>query len=125
MQIIDNVQVSLNSDGQTITPMSTNLSLQKIDIIIRGGMDVADDDNPYGLTIKPGPPFEVPPKTPAVPIPPNIKIDTITDEGVLYNSLSSKENKTTTQVYIYIVTISFIVNNNMHYELEESVFVPP
>ena len=65
-------------------------------------MDVADDDNPYGLTIKPGPPFEVPAKTPAVPIPPNIKIDTITDKGVLYNSLSSKENKTTTQVNIAI-----------------------
>jgi hypothetical protein len=35
MQIIDNVKVSLNSDGQTIAPMSTNLSLQKIAIIIR------------------------------------------------------------------------------------------
>ncbi|XP_062617602.1 cyclic AMP-responsive element-binding protein 3-like protein 3-B isoform X1 [Saccostrea cucullata] len=40
------------------------------------------DTDPYGLTIKPGPPWEVPPKTPAIPLPPNVVIETVEEETV-------------------------------------------
>lgn len=40
------------------------------------------DTDPYGLTIKPGPPWEVPPKTPAIPIPPNVVVETIDDDVI-------------------------------------------
>ncbi|XP_063431898.1 cyclic AMP-responsive element-binding protein 3-like protein 1 isoform X1 [Mytilus trossulus] len=58
------------------------------------GFDTDNDDNPYGLTVKPGPPFEIPPKTPAIPIPPNTHIDTIVDEDILYHSKSADDNET-------------------------------
>nr|XP_022330818.1 cyclic AMP-responsive element-binding protein 3-like protein 3-B isoform X2 [Crassostrea virginica] len=38
------------------------------------------DNDPYGLTIKPGPPWEVPPKTPAIPLPPNVLVETIDED---------------------------------------------
>ncbi|XP_071167924.1 cyclic AMP-responsive element-binding protein 3-like protein 1 isoform X2 [Mytilus edulis] len=60
------------------------------------GLDTDNDDNPYGLTVKPGPPFEIPPKTPAIPIPPNTHIDTIVDEDILYHSKSADNNETDT-----------------------------
>lgn len=58
-------------------------------------VDTDSDDNPYGLTVKPGPPFEVPPKTPAVHVPRNIHIDTIIDDKIIYHS-NTEENVTDT-----------------------------
>lgn len=34
-----------------------------------------DSDDPYGLSIKPGPPWEVPPKSPVIQVPQNAYID--------------------------------------------------
>lgn len=59
-------------------------------------VDTDSDDNPYGLTVKPGPPFEVPPKTPAVHVPPNIQIDTVVDDKLIYHS-KSEDNSTDTE----------------------------
>jgi hypothetical protein len=49
------------------------------------------DTDPYGLTIKPGPPWEVPPKTPAIPLPPNVVVETI-DEDVVNKLVDTAEN---------------------------------
>lgn len=49
------------------------------------------DTDPYGLTIKPGPPWEVPPKTPAISLPPNVVVETV-DEEMVNKLIESAEN---------------------------------
>ena len=53
------------------------------------------DDDPYGLTVKPGPPWEHPPKTPAVSVPPNVQVDTVDEiliETVKVSNISAHED---------------------------------
>lgn len=79
-------------------------------------VNTENDDNPYGLTIRPGPPFEVPPKTPAIQIPPNIQIDTVVDE-IVYNSLSSEVNKTDAHIQT-VNSVNSIRQDNTHQDVK-------
>ncbi|KAJ8304132.1 hypothetical protein KUTeg_017715 [Tegillarca granosa] len=63
-----------------------DLEKQNVSLLHKGDSSMDLDDDPYGLTVKPGPPWEHPPKTPAVAVPANIHVDTITEED-LYSDL--------------------------------------
>lgn len=61
-------------------------------LLHKGDSSMDLDDDPYGLTVKPGPPWEHPPKTPAVAVPANIHVDTITEEDLYVHKSDDKSS---------------------------------
>lgn len=61
-------------------------------LLHKGDNSMDLDDDPYGLTVKPGPPWEHPPKTPAVAVPANVHVDTIIEEDLYVHKRDDKSS---------------------------------